>query len=109
MRPATWGVACEVPETLLVAYSACERLHIGTTDTQADTHAGAANPGRDDVLARREDLDDGTVVGEGRAGIGDGSGTDGDDTSSTSGGSRAGIGVAVTSGDGDMNAFLGEL
>ena len=78
-------------------------------EARRTTHIDTADPGRDDVLAGGEDVDDRAEVGEGRAGVGDRARTDGDRRRGAGGGERTRIGVVVTRSNGYVNTLGGEL
>ena len=73
------------------------------------THGGAAPPGADDVLAGREDVDDGAVVGERGARVRDRARADGDDGGRTRGAVVRGVRVEVAGGDGNVDALVDDL
>ena len=55
----------EVPEILLVAYGRTRKVLNGRSDSyECETYRSATNPQTDDILARGEEIDDGSVVGE---------------------------------------------
>ena len=74
---------------------------VGRSDT--------ADPGANNVLARSEDIDDRTVVGEGGPGVSDGRCADRDRRRGASGGGVDGVRVVVACGDGDMDTLGGQL
>ena len=69
----------------------------------------ATNPGRDDVGARSEDINDGAVVGERGARVRDRARADGDDGGRTRGAVVRGVRVEVAGGDGDVDALVDDL
>ena len=82
------------------------RGHRGTGD--GGGAGGAADPGREDGGAGGEDVDDGAVVGEGRAGIRGGGGTDSAGRGGRGRGVVGSVGVVVTGGDGKEVAGVGD-
>lgn len=78
-------------------------------EARGTTHIDTADPGRDDVLAGGEDVDDRAEVGEGRAGVGDRARTDGDGGRRASRGERASVGVVVARGNRDVDTLGSEL
>jgi len=72
-------------------------------------HSGAADPGRDDVLAWSPDIDNGAVVGERSTGIGDGCGSNGVGGWGTSRGCAASVGVGIARSNGGVNTSVGNL
>lgn len=68
-------------------------------DTVRDAYSDATDPGRNDILARSEDINNGTVIREGGTSISDGACTNCDSGRGTGWGSATSISVRVTSGN----------
>ena len=66
------------------------------------------DPGGDDVGSRSPDVDEGTEVGVGRLGVGNGGRTDSHGRGFTGGGEARGVGVGVTGCDDDVDTGGGE-
>lgn len=81
--------------------------HAGTGDGAGS--GGTTNPGAQDVGAGGKDIDDGTIVGEGGAGIVASGGTDSADRGLGSGGVVGSVGVVIASGNSKEDTGVDEV
>jgi len=85
------------------------QMSINGVEWKKGAYGGAADPGRDDILARSPNVDNGAVVGERSTGIGDGCGSNGVGGWGTSRGCAASVGVGVARSNGGVDTGVGNL